>query len=221
MRAGQVQKTQEKRPSMARQSSAIRPSGPKDVKCLCPPGWRSSTPLPCWQATSLNSAPSCSGHAGASRQAHQVPRAITCGVFDDENRCDLLHNAAQSLARADVPAQIAAGLHLGRLRGVFGHWLWAAFLTGWSRTRSPSNWAGTEALARALRSAHAGHVIICGRLHQGHHVHPCQQARSTSSGHCHERISQEPPTPTVNGMQAPADWASKRPARAAKVAHGT
>ena len=52
--------------------------GPKVAKCRHLLGWRSSTLLPCWRSTPLNSAPTCSEHAEVPRQARQAPRASTC-----------------------------------------------------------------------------------------------------------------------------------------------
>ena len=104
-------------------------------------------------------------------------------LLDDEDCCGLLHNAAQCLARAKLPEQIAAGLRLGRMvalqkpaggvralvMGVFGPGSWAMFF-GASRTLAQqfsaqlqqacapfqyarTTRAGTEALARTLRFA--------------------------------------------------------------------
>ena len=93
-------------------------------------------------------------------------------LLDDEDCCDLLVTAAQRLAQADVPDDVAAGLCLGRMvallkpsggicdvfRRLVSRTLAQQFSTPLQEACAPyqyalSTRAGAEALARALRGA--------------------------------------------------------------------
>ena len=83
-------------------------------------------PLPPWLAEfdapallAVDAAKLSANLLRARRGAAAGPSGATCEhmrvLLHDEDCCELLHNAAQCLARAEVPEQIAAGLRLDRM----------------------------------------------------------------------------------------------------------
>ena len=171
------------------------------------PGWRNSMPLACLRLTPSNSAPTCSGRAGAPRQTRQVPRASTCGC------CSMMKIAVTSCISGGVSgpcrcARTNCGLRLGRLvalqkhaRGIRALVMGDAFRRLVSRTLAQpgtqlpeacapfqyalATRAGTEALAHAFRfvaEPHQSGTVINVEVGMGH-PYRSVDANRKQSGH--------------------------------------